>query len=229
MNNYVVTGFDEKYWKDYGSCWIYTLREVANYGGEVVVFGNNLSDFTVGKLKEKKVLVLENKEKSNKDIRLETIKLIADFAKTKKGNIAYWDADCFFENKIDEIFHFIENKFLVSENKNCGFLAAPYYQWPFLIDINNFIVKNKKTENSEIIYEQLTKNFTKLTKTVNNSWNYTDLKVLNNEKQNVMHPTGKLKQILKNKGFLFNERKNEKYSKFLEKEKGTRRLLQKKT
>lgn len=226
MNNYVVTGFNEKYWPSLASSWIYTLREVANYEGEVIVFGYNLSDNTIKKLKEKKVTIIENKDE--KEIKLNTIKGIAELAKTKKGNIVYWDSDCFFEKNIDELFHFIENKFILSENNNFGLIGAPYYHWPFLIDINNFLIKIKKDINANLIVDQLVKNFDKLVKKVPNTWNFTDLKMLNNEQQKVIHPTGNLKKILKNQGFLFNERKNKGYIKYLEKDKGTRRLLQKK-
>lgn len=221
MSNYVFTGLDENYWTHWGSSWIYSLREVAKYGQEIVVVDCGLSDSSRKKIVEKNATIIKNEE--NGEIRLRTIKEISKYAKSNKGNFVYWDADVFFEECIDDIFKEIKDRIVFSENKNIGFVAGPYYQWVFLEDVYSYTNLAKQNPRSQILFNCVLNNFEKFTTYVSNTWNFTDLKIINDKnlevdggKPKVIHPTGLIKFSLENKGFLFHERKNEEYLKFIE-------------
>lgn len=234
MKNYVFTGFDEKYWSNWGSSWVYSLREVANYEGDVIVVDCGLSDATRNKLVEKEVAIIKSDQEG--DVKKRTFVEIANYSKKNKGNFVYWDADVFFESRIEEIFKEVEDKILLSKNKNGGFIGAPYYQWVFMNDVLNFMKLTKQKDHSAKLIGCLTENFDRFVKYVSNTWNFINLNQISEnkievdeEKPIVIHPTGNLKYILEHKGFLFHERKNEGYLKFIESKPsiGVRKLLKK--
>lgn len=221
MTNYVFTGFNEKYWADFGSSWIYSLREVAQYKGEIIVIDFGLLDSSKNKLKEKDVKIIVNKGEG--DLRTRTIQELARFSKSNKGKFIYWDADVFFEGNIDEVFEEINDKIILTKNKNPGFLGGPYYQWGFVEDVISFMSLAKQKTDSAMIIDCLVNHFDKFIKYVGNTWNFIELTQIDTkkieidgEKPKVIHPTGALKSLLENKGFLFHDRKNEDYLKFVE-------------
>lgn len=236
MKNYIITGFDEKYWMPWGASWILSLREKVNYQGEVFVVDCGLSTETKNKIKEKNISILECKEKVG-EIRLRTIETIANFAQDNRGKFVYWDADVQFEEEVDEIFNMIENKFLITSNKNKGFIAAPNYQWFFLKDVKKFMFLEKE-KSYEKMFNCLIENFSNMIEFIDDTWNFVDIHKIknnegtievNNEKKKVIHPTGILKSILNKKNCLFEERFKEELSTYTENKNSTsRRLLIKK-
>lgn len=234
MNNCIFTGFDEKYWKNWGSCWVYTIREISKYKGKLVVIDCGLSDETKNKLKEKNVDIIKNKDQG--EIKKRVLKEIANYSRSNKGNFVYWDADVFFEGPIDKVFDEIKEKIIICKNKNAGFIGAPYYHWIFVEDIIKLTEFAKKDNQGNQIINCLIENFEKFINYVSNTWNFIDLSQLSEkklevdgEKPKVIHPTKSLKSSLSHKGFLFYERKNKEYLEFLESKKtGGRRLINKK-
>jgi hypothetical protein len=237
MTNYVFTGLNEKYWAHFGSSWIYSLREVAQYKGEVVVIDFGLLDSSKNKLKEKEVKIIESKEEEKEDIRRKTLQEIASFSKKNKGNFVYWDADVFFEGNIDQVFNEINDKIILTQNKNPGFVGGPYYQWAFIEDTIRLMSLAKQKTSSTAVIECLNNHFGKFLNHVSNTWNFTDLTQIDTkkidvdgEKPKVMHPTGVLKSLLENSGFLFHNRQNEGYLRFVEnKSINFRKLIKKST
>lgn len=231
--NCVFTGFNESYWANWGSSWIYSLREVAKYKGQIVVIDCGLSDSTRNKINEKEALIIKNNEPG--EIRLRVFNEISRYSKKNKGNFVYWDADAFFEQKIDQVFDEISDKLIICSNKNCGFLGGPFYQWAFLEDIMRFMSLTKEEKTSNSVIECLRKNFSKFLQQVSNKWNFTELYQISEKKIEVdgikpavIHPTGGLKVLLEHKNFLFHERKDEGYLKFLEnKQINFRKLIKK--
>jgi len=232
--NFIITGFDESYWPRWGSSWILSLREKAKYEGNVFVVDCGLSDFTKNKLISKNVFFL-NSNPELPDVRTKTIDAIANYAKDYSGNYVYWDADVYFQESIDEIFEIISDKFIISNNHNHGFLAAPFYQWSFIKDIENFIRLGHDVVSHYSIFNSLLLDFSNLVTLVDNTWNFTEIhKVLNIKKsievngviQKVIHPSGPLKDILKNKNILFDEKYKAEYVDFIEKQTiSSRRLV----
>lgn len=219
--NCVFTGFNEHYWAHWGSSWIYSLREVAKYKGQIIVVDCGLSDSTRNKINEKEALVVKNDEPG--EIRLRVFNEISRYSKKNKGNFVYWDADAFFEQKIDQVFDEISDKLIICNNRNAGFLGGPFYQWVFLEDIVKFMSLTKEEKTSNSVLECLRKNFNKFLHQVSNKWNFIDLYQISEKKLEVdgakpivVHPTGGLKDLLEHKKFLFHERKDEGYLKFLE-------------
>jgi len=231
--NYVVTGFDESYWKNWGSSWVYSLREIAGYREEVIVIDCGLSSNTINKLKEKEVRVVENKE--NENIKLRTLKTVSTLAKESKGIFIYWDADVFFESKIDDIFKEASSKIILSKNKNFGLIGGPNYQWAFIEDVIRFNQLVQKKSSTAGLSQCLIENFQGFINYVSNTWNFVGLNELSErkleidgERPKVIHPTGGLKYSLERKGFLFHERKIPGYLEFLEKGSSISRKLIKK-
>jgi len=224
MSNYIFTGLDDRYWDRFGASWIYTLREVAKYQGKIVIFDYGLSGLAKKKIAEKEAVVIQSEKKE--DIRFETIKQICKYAKTNKGKFVYWDADIFFEENVDELFEIVEDKILLAENKNPGFIAGPHYQWAFIEDIIGFMDMAKQKANPSLVTECLEDHFEKLIKYVDNTWNFIGLDF--KTKHKAIHPAGGLKPLMIGKGLLFHDRKDIGYLKFVENKTVTLRRLIKK-
>jgi hypothetical protein len=234
MSNHVFTGLNEKYWDHFGSSWIYTLREVAKYQGEIIVVDCGLHGLSKKKILEKGAKIITGSEAN--DIRIETIKQVSKYAKENKGKFVYWDADVFFEENIDKIFEEINEKILLTENGNPGFIAGPHYQWAFVEDIMNFMQTAKQPITSPAVFKCLIDHFEKFIRHISNTWNFTGLSQIESkkleiegEKPKVIHPTGSLKPLLEGKGFLFHDRKNDGYLKFIDGKTVTLRKLIKKS
>lgn len=234
MKNYVVTGFDESYWRLWGASWLVSLREIAKHDPEhIVIVGFNLSTNTQSKILEAGAMLFPGV--SSGDIRSDTMRAITDFAKKEAAIFAYWDADVFFQEDISEIFKIAADDLVVSANRSHGFLAGPSYQWMCVQDVLNFMsFMNDKSS----LHECLVNHFGKFVVKTDNTWNFTDIPHLKDVEgkltyrgqiQKTVHPTGQIKRILNNRNIFFWERHKELYQTLDRKKNGVARKLMSKT
>jgi hypothetical protein len=231
MNNYIVTGFDEAYWERWGASWLISLKEIANYNGEVIVVGFNLSQSTKNKLLEHKVNCIQGVYSGN--YRNDIFKCIAEFAKTNCGKFVYWDADVYFQENIDDIFDLIHDDFLITAN--VGFLAGSSGRWTKILDIYSMFLLAKSNDD---IFQCLVKHFSNFIFKIENCWNFADIPnlkdlnkklVIKDKIQKVIHPCGSVKNVLDGRNILFWEREKDLYRQFFEKKTSRKLVFNKKS
>lgn len=197
MSSFVVTGFNEEY-ANYGLSWLISLRNLAQYQGDITIFGYDLSTVTKATVRKFDVNLVEHPNCIN--IRNDVLSKI----KNVSGKIAFWDADVWFQDKIDEIFDIDE----IAVTESQGFFYAS--KWKFLGEIIEFSTRNN-------LNLDFSKQFNYCCKTLDSTWNYTNIIDLKNNEtltsQNstvkVVHPSGKIKNHLDNLNILFWERHKE--------------------
>ena len=207
--NFIITGLNEKYWNPWGISWISSLKELSQTSCKIIVMDFGLNNITEKKLNEMGVSV--QKENNSSNIRNATLSSIINLSKTLDGNIAYFDADCWFQENIDHVFDLIEDKMLIANNNNPGFLAGSHKSWQ-KFDTVNKITSLMKDENK---VECMVKYFSSDVKLINDKFNcinLPDLKEnngllsLQEQVQSVIHPTGILKKLALRKNLMFYER-----------------------
>ena len=207
--NFIVTGMNDQYWNPWGISWIASLKELSQTSCKIIVVDFGLNNYTKKKLNEIDVLV--QKENHTSNIRNATLSSIINLSKNLDGNIAYFDADCWFQEKIDHVFDLIEDKMIMVKNNNPGFLAGSNKAWQ-KFDIVNKITSVMKDENK---VECMVKYFASDVKFIDDKFNcinVPDLKdnngllSLHEEVQTVIHPTGILKKLALRKNLMFYER-----------------------
>jgi len=234
MKNYVVTGFDEAYWHLWGVSWLVSLREIAKHDPErIVIVGFGLSTNTKSKILETGAMLFTGI--SFGDIRSDTLRAIANFAKKESAVFAYWDADVSFQDDISEIFKIAKDDLVVSSNRSHGFLVGPSYQWMCVQDILN-IMSFMNDKGS--FHECLINHFGKFLVKTDNTWNFTDIPHLKDvdgkltykgQIQKTVHPTGQIKRMLNNRNIFFWERHKELYQTLDRKKSAVLRKLMPKT
>ena len=66
MFNYVITGFDEKYWNLWGESWIISLKELAEFDlSNTIIIGYDLSENTKQKILSFGVRLVESNPTKN--------------------------------------------------------------------------------------------------------------------------------------------------------------------
>lgn len=232
MRKYVVTGFDERYWQTWGASWLISLKEMAHHDPDhIVVVGWGLSQPTKTKLLEAGVMLIPGNPTWN--YRSEILRCVSELAAGEPGIYAYWDADTFFQEDISEIFDLAKDNFVVTSNRNPGFLAGPHNQWIYLRDIQN--IMSYFGDTSEV-HSCVLSYFDKFVTTIDSTWNFTDAPRLKDidgklayegKTQKVIHLSGPIKMYLTNRDLVFWERHKDLFQKFMEKKKGSRKLVTK--
>ena len=120
--NFVITGLNEKYWQLWGVSWVASLQEIAQTKAKPIIFNLGLSHHVVEYLKSINISVLDCQDKG--DFRQSIIDSMVALSEEIKGNYLYFDADIWFQKNFDEVFDFLEDKVLFSENHNSGVIAA---------------------------------------------------------------------------------------------------------
>lgn len=220
MENYVITGFDEKYWHLWGESWLISLSKIAKHNIEnTIIIGFNLPCRIKAKI-EKTGVVLINRKTSG-EIQSETLRTIASFSKKESGIFAYWDADVYFQDNINDVFDLAKNDLIISKNCNSGFIAGNHQHW---LHLNDLFTAIDFVGHENTLFTCLTKHFKSSLKILdNNIFNFTDMTLLkdiddklmyNNEIQKVIHPSGKIKHFLNNRNILFWDRYKDLYYDF---------------
>lgn len=229
MQKYAVTGFDENHWNRWGTSWLISLKELARFDGEIIVVGFGLSASIREKIISTGAMYLPGDFTGN--IREDTLRKITELSIGKPGVYAYWDADVYFQINVDEVFDLAKDKFVVSANRNPGFLAGPHWQWQYLKDIQNMMIF---VEGRPDVYACLVKNFGEFVSTVDNTWNFTDIPSLKPEGNllahkghipHAIHPSGPMKIYLTGRDIFFWERHKDLFQKFTERRKSSSRKL----
>lgn len=231
MQNYVVTGFNEEYWHFWGVSWLVSLKEFAKHNpGQTIVVAYDLPVSIKNKIIETGVILIPHQ--FSDDIRSSTIQVILDLAKKESALFAYWDADVFFQDQINEIFDLGKNDLLVS--KKPGFIAGSSQKWLYLEEVLNIMSLTHDTSN---VHDCLLAHFDKLISIVDDTWNFTEVPYLKDIDgylafkgipQKVIHPSGEIKRMLINRNILFWERHKDLFSRSLERKKiNFRKLISK--
>jgi len=214
MPNCIVTGFDEIYYKKFGLFWLISLREIAKYQQDIVIFGKNLPlsiKNTIHKF-DAKIIDCNFHDRNN---ILKNIKTI-DFDKC-----VYYDADVWFQDTIDELFDFEFEQINISQNMNFGFIATCKKNWTLFSDFSKLF---DLFDDDCLItfYTQFKEKFS----FVDNTYNLIELFSLtedehklkvNNKVAKVIHPSGAIKNQLGNSNLSFSERHKDLIAKFSEK------------
>jgi hypothetical protein len=206
MFNYVITGFDEKYWNLWGESWIISLKELAEFDlSNTIIIGYDLSENTKQKILGFGVRLVESNP--TKNFRFETVKNICKLLKEQEEmNFAYWDADVYFQKNIDEIFK-SGDKLLAS--KNCGFIGGNSHSIKVL---DEFLKIIELTGQEKHFNENLIDYFSCLLQFVDSKYNFRNVKI---DDQIVVHPN-RIKDLT-HRNVLFWERHKSLYSKHTKK------------
>ena len=221
MRNYVVTGFDEKYWPRWGQSWFLSLKEVAKHD-DIIVVGFNLSQSTTEKISSCAKVISHS---ATCNFRSETLRQICSYASSQPGTYAYWDATAYFQEEIKGIFSLVNGKIAITSEP--GFLAASHSEWKIISEIQ----KVMDFTGANDLHEVLKKHFPNFVAVVDDTWNFTDIPALREFdgklaiKENikkVIHPKKNIQSMLANQNILFSERYKHL---FPEKKKSVRKLI----
>jgi len=232
MRKFAVTGFDERYWQTWGASWLISLKEIAHHDPDhIVVVGFDLSPPTKTKILETGAMLLPGKPTWH--LRSEIFRCISELAAGEQGIYAYWDADTFFQEDIGEVFDLAKDNFVITANRNAGFLAGPAFQWVYLRDIQNVMSYFGDTNE---VHSCIISYFDKFITKIDSTWNFTDIphlkdvggKLTHNDKvQKAIHFSGPIKMFLSNRDLVFWERHKDLFQKFMEKKKHLHKLVPK--
>lgn len=204
MDRYVVTGFNEYYWHQWGVSWIASLKELAKFDENILVVDFGLSQITKNKLIEYGAYLLPG---VGSDFRVGIFNAILDFSKKYPGIFAIWDADVYFQSNIIEIFGQAKNNLLIT--KNPGFYAGTHEHIQTLSKIQTLV---SHIQNAHF-FDCLKNYFPQLYLEVDDSWNFTDV-AQNIDDKKVIHPTGDIKKMFNNQNIAFWERHKDIYNKY---------------
>ena len=214
MENYIATGFNEIYWKRWGVSWIASLREFAEYKGDILVVNFGLSISTRKKLAELGVTILPGGYEAN--FRVGILNAISEFAEKHSGIFAVWDADVYFQDNIDEIFDLAKDQLVITDN--VGFYAGTSKDLASFKEIQNLI--SFIQQENHFAHEYLP--YFPQARKIGNTWNFTEVTKLqddgkftfNNEIQKVIHPAGPIKDFLPGRKIAFWERHKDVFKKY---------------
>lgn len=245
MQKYVVTGFDEQYWHQWGASWLASLVEISHFGGteflsenlsvatsdgHILVVSHNLSSSTKNRIIESGGSILPALGKYD-DIRSDTLATISSCG--INGIFAYWDADVYFQDKIDDVFSLNQDKFVLT--KNPGFICGPHFLWPFLGQLLELASTVEKSPKNAVTH--LTRYHPNLVHEADDEWNFTDLPHLRENEGKLVskkcspraiHPQGNMKSFLTGRDILFWERRHDLWAKYSDSQrKSSRKLVMK--
>lgn len=205
MKKYAITGFDNSYLK-WGMSWALSIKQLAKHS-DVIIVGFGLDQTSKDKIINLGFQYIE--EQPSKNVKEEVFKHIIQLANKEDAVFAYWDADAFFQSSIEDLLNGVEDNFLISNNKNAGFIAANSKRWLSVKELQNI---TSFIENKIYTFESIVKYFNNFTSLVDDKWNYinvSDLKWIDGSLQTsaivpiVIHPSGNIKSFLDNKNILF--------------------------
>jgi hypothetical protein len=215
MDHYVVIGFDEEYLR-WGLSSLISLRKLARYQGKIIVAGIELTAATLSKIAELDAEII-GVPRSNCH-RGSIFDLIVSLSASREGVFAYWDADVYFQDSIDEVFSQADQKFFATQRQ--GFLAGPHFQWGHLNKIKKMmsLVGDQPTGNS--VFNILIRHYPKLVQPADETWNFVDIPQLKSddlltykgEVVKTIHPSGFIRGFTPNRNILFWERYRELFS-----------------
>ena len=226
MEPCVVTSFDQKYWTDWGTSWVASLKELARYEGKVLVI--NLGDLPFGaqtRLETLGFTVIPAIRRYKPP--LDRFLTLAHYCRVNPGYYAYWEADAYFQAPLDGVFRTEQlvavldrTEFSPSKDKySTGFLAGPAAAWDVFGSFLAFAAEfgNRSDQN---ILNAFARDFQGRVAEAEETWNYTavtNLKwrdgfYLGNELVNVVHPPSPLKYNQEGRQFLFRERYRQLYA-----------------
>lgn len=143
--NKVITDLDEKRLEQ-GLIWLASVREIAHFTGDILIFDYGLS--------------LKSKNKLNA-IKPKHKNILLEISSLEEGTHVYLSSEYIFKTNINEIFDLAQNDFIHSK----GFLAGPPNRWKLLPKINKYLSFIKSNTS---IYDCLIENFGTLCKEYNN-------------------------------------------------------------
>lgn len=223
MKNYVVSGFTHKYWNYEGASWLASLLNIAKYTPkQIIIFAFDLPLFVRNQISDYGIKIIECNYEKN--FRISTVKHICDYASNTNDNFAYWNIDAYFQEDISEVF---QSQICVTNN--LGFISAPAKEWKFIKQIANAA----DVINIDVA-SCLCKYYCGKTKILSDTFNFTDVGILNevNEKlcfqnmpQKVIHVLPQMKTKIFDKQIAFADRHKELLHQFLNRSVSKKLLL----
>lgn len=207
--NYVVTALDQRYWSPWGISWIASLRELAQTKANLIVLDCGLRSEVIFKLKEERIRVISIPVTHS--IRDSGVNIMAQLAVEQGGNWAFFDADCWFQRSIDDLWSHLNEKLVISVGANVGFVAGKAHAWAQYLNAQQCLAF--LNENDGLI--NYMRFFVHERQEISQTWNCTQVYrlkdvegwlSLGNEPMNVIHPTGSFKSSAVNRNLLFQER-----------------------
>jgi len=216
----VVTSFDNKYWTDWGTSWVASLKELAKYKGKVLVI--NMGDLPFGaqvRLKELGFEIIPAIRRYQPP--LDRFLTLAHYCRDNPGYYAYWEADAYFQAPLDAAFGTEQLQCAIDRTEfsathgqyDTGFLAGPAPAWDVFGKFLAFAADfgNRSDRN---ILNAFARHFHGRVLEAEPRWNctaVTNLKwdngfYLGDQLVNVVHPAGPLKNMLDGRQYLFRER-----------------------
>jgi hypothetical protein len=198
--NFIFTALNEKYYKLYAIPWIFSLRQIANFQGQVIIIDFGLSESSKNELSKFNVVFIGGDQQIKKHFRFHALKIIAMFAEYNQGKIAWWDIDAYFQDNIDSLFEKDNDKFYVTKNLDFGFLYGSSNCWKSVSFVDNVIsFFDEPTDKS---FHEYFLNFSDKVELIANEWNFIDIFSLEDIDgklfykkiaPKVVHPSGYLK------------------------------------
>lgn len=204
MDHYVIAGVDESRWRYWGESWIISLKELAKYDENILIIDLGLSSTIKNKIAEFGGYVLPGKKDGNQQANI--LRAVTDFSVKYPGIFAIWDIDVYFQNPIEEIFNLASKQITLTSHD--GFYAGSNIDFIWLREMQEMI---SFVRGDVFVGDYLKKYFPNKFIEVDNSWNYTEIQELENQK--VIHPLNEMKSLLTNKNVLFWERHKDLYNK----------------
>lgn len=218
--NYVVTALDQRYWNPWGISWIASLRELAQTNSKLIVLNTGLTHETLQKLHSLKVRVVQGHVGIN--IRNHAVSWAAKLSVEEAANCAYFDADCWFQRGIDDLWGMLENKLVLVQGKNPGFVAGTPRAWSQFASTKNIFDFMKDGDYLDSFIRFFGQQYAEIPE----AWNCTRLQELQDkegwlcidgEPMNVIHPYAGLKTSAAKRNLMFQERYPDLFEQYIEK------------
>lgn len=221
--NFITTILSENFWNPWGISWISSLIEFADTKAKIIVIDCGLSGKTYKKLIELGVSVLPNVP--SKGFQQTALTTIQKFDSGKKENkYLFFDADIWFQMPVDELFDVVDDRFLLTNNLNFGFLGFSSESFKKYEIIQNYC----SFTHDDDPFICLVNHFPNFVKKVDDKYNFNKLPelktkegmlVYNDEPQVALHFQGILKSCSNKKNLFYHERYPDLFAKYNESKK----------
>lgn len=207
--NYVVTVLDERYWSPWGISWLASLLEISQTKARPVVLSLGLKPETMHTLRSHKVQVTNIHPAST--FRDSAAIYIAKLAENTDHKFAYFDADCWFQFNVDELFNQLDDRLTVVQGTNLGCVAGNAKAWKNFVDTSRMLRYFKEND----LLKSYVTCFKHNCAEVSYIWNCMDLPnlkdtkgvlALNEQPVHVIHPISRFKNVDSTIKVLFHDR-----------------------
>jgi len=204
----VVTGMTERLWNPWGASWCLSLKNLAKTQAHVKVVDLGLTQLTRQKIQSLGFEVADGELRSG--IRSSTLSHV--IPRISEGDrFCFFDFDVWFNGSVDSAFALLEEKVVVCQNLDHGFLGLTKRSGRNLAAVGGLLEALGDSDTHKSIHENFDAFFTR----VEDNYNVISLPDIE-EREGVLtylghvavgiHPTGLFKQTPSRRQLLFHER-----------------------